>query len=49
MSKDDDYPLSDEDWEEINSQGDYDKKIELIKNKVQEKWSSLSAEAKRKI
>lgn len=49
MSKDDDYPLSDEDWEEINSQDDYDKKIELIKNKVQEKWSSLSAEAKRKI
>jgi hypothetical protein len=49
MSKDDDYPLSDEDWEEINSQDNYDKKIELIKNKVQEKWSSLSAEAKRKI
>lgn len=49
MSQNDDYPLSDADWAEINDQPSYQKKIEMIQAKIQDRWSSLSAEAKRQV
>ena len=49
MSQNDDYPLSDADWDEINDEPSYQKKIEMIQAKIQDRWSSLSAEAKRRV
>ena len=49
MSQNDDYPLSDADWDEINDEPSYQKKIEMIQAKIQDRWSSLSAEAKRQV
>jgi hypothetical protein len=49
MSQNEDYPLTDADWEEITDEPSYEKKIEIIRSKVEDRWSSLSAEAKRQI
>jgi len=49
MSQNDDYPLSDADWDEIDAEPSYQKKIEMIQAKVKDRWSSLSPEAKRQI
>ena len=49
MSQNDDYPLSDADWDEINDEPSYQKKIGMIQAKIQDRWSSLSAEAKRRV
>ena len=49
MSQNDDYPLSDADWAEINDQPSYQKKIDMIQAKIKGRWSSLSPEAKRQV
>ena len=49
MSQNDDYPLSDADWDEINNEPSYQKKIDMIQAKIKDRWSSLSAEAKRRV
>ena len=49
IEQNDDYPLSDKDWDEINAEPDYGKKIEMIQAKIGERWASLSPEAKRQI
>ena len=49
MSQNDDYPLSDADWAEINDQPSYQKKIDMIQAKIKDRWSSLSPEAKRQV
>lgn len=49
MSQNNDYPLSDADWDEINAEPSYQKKIEMIQAKIKDRWSSLSAEAKRRV
>ena len=49
MVQNDDYPLSDADWAEINDQPSYQKKIDMIQAKIKDRWSSLSPEAKRQV
>ena len=49
MAQNDDYPLSDADWAEINDQPSYQKKIDMIQAKIKDRWSSLSPEAKRQV
>lgn len=49
IQNNDDYPLSDADWAEINEQPSCQMKIQMIKDKIGDKWQSLSAEAKRQV
>jgi len=49
MAQNDDYPISDEEWDEIDRLKSPGEKIAAIRKKVEPRWQSLSAEAKRKI
>lgn len=49
MADGDDYPLSDDDWDQIMEQPTFGQKVDMIQDKVKDRWDGLSPEARRRI